>query len=708
MTDEEGFFDLSLKELANIKVTGAAVRSLNLAYVPNTSNPFSLVNLLIPAAVDVVDHKTIEARGLNNVVEVVESMVGVLSGESPSEPYSFSTRGFTRNSIGVLYDGISMGMSTLNMRPQTSFNLDRVEVVKGASVLNANEGSAGGTVNIITKKPAFDEQRVNVHSRYGRFNTQSYNLGLNASSNQTQAYRLDVNRNSSDGWVDDTDSQSLNASVSYAYRPTSGFDILLYSSYAEDHLPAYWGTPLVPLSDAINPSSEIVNTDDNRVVDLATRYNNYNVADSIIDSKSDWLRLDSNWDVTQQTNIKATIYQFNADRVWQNSESYNYDPNSERVQRDRFLIKHQRYVRGVNLSVLHSFSAWDKPQQLVVNMESSTNDFTRDVGFDLMAADFYNIDDVDLFKPINGRFGDVDQRQDKQTVITDAAVLQYRIELTPSWNVTSNARFERIHYDRIYINFDDTIRARATLDKQFNQQRYFLGTNYEVIKDTVVYANLAKQYDPIEDGINFFYDVSTLKPSQVMQYEVGLKSIYDMHTEMSLALYRIEKEQYFQANANDALTQSHLYSQGVEFVVKHEISEQFRLGGNYAWVDAQYDGYYDPVVGSNVDKNTPVNVPEHMLSAWLSINDVFALPIEWGLGYNYVSKRYANTLNTIELKPYQLLNTFIAYEGSHYRAAISVRNLTDEVYAPWSDVYYPNQVALGSPRMIEASLRLHF
>jgi outer membrane receptor protein involved in Fe transport len=85
------------------------------------------------------------------VVEVVESMVGVLSGESPSEPYSFSTRGFTRNSIGVLYDGVSMGVSTLNMRPQSSFNLDRIEVVKGASVLNANDGSAGGTVNIITK-----------------------------------------------------------------------------------------------------------------------------------------------------------------------------------------------------------------------------------------------------------------------------------------------------------------------------------------------------------------------------------------------------------------------------------------------------------------------------------------------------------------------------------------------------------------------------
>lgn len=708
VSPSEGLFDLTLKQLGNIKVTGAAVRNLNLAYTPYSDNPFSLSNLQLPAAIDVVDHKTIEARGLNNVVEVVESMVGVLSGESPSEPYSFSTRGFSRNSIGVLYDGVSMGMSTLNMRPQTSFNLDRVEVVKGSSVLSANDGSAGGTVNIITKKPEFSEQSINLHTRYGRFNTQSYNLGLNASDNPQQAYRLDVNRNSSDGWVDNTNSDSLNASLSYAYRPLADMQVLLYSSYAEDNLPAYWGTPLVPFSDASDPSDDVVNTGGDRVVDLATRYNNYNVGDNIIDSSSYWFRLDTHWQISEQTKLKATMYQFTADRVWQNAESYTYDSVSDRVQRDRFLIKHQRYLRGLNLSMVHTFNAWHTPQQLAVSIVSSTNDFTRDVGFDLNAADFYNIDDVDLSAPEPGQFGNVDVREDKQTVIKDAAVIQYRVNLSEQWALTSSMRFERIYYDRLYIGFDDSIRSRATLDKQFNQQAYFLGTTFEIIKDAFVYANVARQHDPLEDGLVYFYDIKHLTSSDIIQYELGFKSIYHLDTELSFALYHIDKKQDYQIGTGDPVNTGHLISHGIELAIKHDVSERFRFGGNYALVNAEYDGLYDSAEGVNVDGNQPVNVPDHMLSAWLSTNDIFGLPFEWGLGYNYVSKRFANASNSIELKSYELLNTFIAYEGQQYRAAMSVRNLTDEVYAPWSDVYYPNQVALGSPRMIEASLRLHF
>ena len=45
-----------------------------------------------------------------------------------------------------------------------------------------------------------------------------------------------------------------------------------------------------------------------------------------------------------------------------------------------------------------------------------------------------------------------------------------------------------------------------------------------------------------------------------------------------------------------------------------------------------------------------------------------------------------------------LLNLFAAYTHKNYRLALHVRNLTDETYAPWSDVFYPDQVALGAPR----------
>ena len=705
---DDELFALSLEELGHIKVIGAAVRNLNLDYVPYSNNPFALHNLKIPAAIDVIDHRTIEARGLNNVVEVVESMVGVLSGESPSEPYSFSTRGFTRNSIAVLYDGVSMGVSSLNMRPQTTFNLDRVEVVKGASVLDATFGSTGGTVNMITKKPIIDKQTLDVHTRYGRFNTQSYNLGVNASANAYSAYRFDVNSNSSDGWVDDTASDSLNTSASYLYKPASNVNILFYSSYTEDNLPAYWGTPLVPMDVAQNPSNDVVSTDDDRVVDLATRYNNYNVADNVIDSQSYWLRLDMDWQLSDQTQIKASLYQFSADRLWENAEKYTYDPAAQNIIRDRFLIDHQRYVRGVNVSLTHEFYAWGKLQNIAFNIISSVNDFSRDVGFGVTPLQTINIYSVDLFEPLAGSFGDVNKRKDKETSIIDAAVVQHSIYVRPAWRIDSKVRFERTYYDRLYVNFDDSTRARSSLDKQFNQQSYFIGSVYELLADTFFYGNFAKQHNPIEDGLLYFYDLSNLEPSKTQQYEVGLKSILNTNTELSLALYHIENRQKYQVGMNDDVDESKLTSQGLEFALKHNVSKQLRFGGNYAYVDAQYDDYYDPFVGRDVGDNDPVNVPEHMLSAWLSVNDILGVPMEWGFGYNYVSSRYANTENSVKLKSYQLWNAFMAYEASNYRIALSVRNITDEVYAPWSDVFYPDQVALGSPRMGEASLRIHF
>lgn len=706
MAAEDDFFELSLEQLGSIQVTGAAVRSLNLKIIPSSNNPFLQSSLEMPASIDVIDARTIEARGLNNVVEVVESMVGVLSGESPSEPYSFSMRGFTRNSIGVLYDGVSMGMSTLNMRPQTTFNLERVEVVKGASVLNAADGSAGGTVNIITKKAQLDQNTLDVHARYGRFNTQSYNLGFNSSEGK-HAYRLDLNRNSSDGWVDDSDSEALSGSLSYLFVPGDDVNVRLYSNYSKDDLPAYWGTPLVPVSAAQDPTTSVVETESGDVVDLSTRYNNYNVSDSVIESQSHWFRLDVEWEITESTHLFARSYQFQADRLWQNSESYSYNDLSGNIERDRLLVKHDRIVMGTILSFSHSFERFGKQQKLAFDFLSSTNDFTRDLGYDEDAS-YYNIDAVSLQNPIGGSFGAVDLRQDKQTVITDAMVAHYFLTLTDRLDVKATARSERVFFDRIYIEFDNSIRERKTLEKQFNQQRYFFGANYQLLKDSYIYAHFSRQHDPIEDDLALYYDINNLESSDVDQVEFGFKSVLNQTTELSAALYHIDKTQGYQPDVGDPVRKSKLHTEGLEFAAKHDFSDTFRIGGSYAYTYAEYDELYDDIAAAIYTDKQPVNVPEHMFNSWLSVNDIFGMPLEWGLGYRYVSSRFANRGNTVRLKEFQLLNSFVAYQTPDYRLALSVRNITDEVYAPWSDIYYPNQVALGSPRMIDLSIRARF
>ena len=46
---------------------------------------------------------------------------------------------------------------------------------------------------------------------------------------------------------------------------------------------------------------------------------------------------------------------------------------------------------------------------------------------------------------------------------------------------------------------------------------------------------------------------------------------------------------------------------------------------------------------------------------------------------------YFDLNNTTKMKGYPLYNAFVSYTGENYRLSLHGRNLTDEVYVPWSD-----------------------
>ena len=698
-------FDLSLVELASIKVTGAAIRSLHLSLIPDTNNPHQLTVHSYASSVDVVDSKTIEARGLKNVVEVVESMVGILSGESPSEPYSFSTRGFTRNAVTVLYDGISLGLSTLNMRPLNTFNLERVEVVKGASTVMAPTTS-GGTVNIINKKPVLSRVPINdVLVRSGEFNSHSMDLAINAPINESSAYRVDINHSQSDGWVDRSDSQSLNTKMALLVKPSKAMDVNVSFNYLEDELPAYWGTPLVPQGSAQSPNSSVVDTDQDLVIDNNTRFNNYNVADNAITSSSLWSRLDLHWHLSADTVINANAYSYQADRLWKNAESYAFDVIDQQINRDRFFVKHERYVRGFKLGVTNNFNYSNHHHSLALSFESNLNDFKRDLGYSS------DVDNVNLINPVAGNFGLVEMKVDKQTHIVDAWSVQLRSTFFERLSFELGIRTEQVLFDRLRLDLNNSIVPGSVLDTSLTQNSGRISGLLTLTPFHSVYAQYSQTHDPIEDDIKFIYDLANYDESDVNSWELGIKSVFNGNkTESSLAVYGIKKTSLFQSDSDIGTNEQN--SQGLEFAVKHTLTDQVRLGGNLAYTDAQYGDFYDSEAdlgsGAYVNNKVPVNVPEVMLSSWLSVNNIFHLPIEIGGGVNYVSKRFANSVNTLSLKPYTLMNVFAAYQQDNYRISLNIRNAMDEIYAPWSDVYYPNQVALGSPRSIDINFRARF
>ena len=138
------------------------------------------------------------------------------------------------------------------------------------------------------------------------------------------------------------------------------------------------------------------------------------------------------------------------------------------------------------------------------------------------------------------------------------------------------------------------------------------------------------------------------------------------------------------------------------------MSDDNRIGGNFAYTNAEYREFVDPDFGINATGNIPPNVPKSVANLWATSNNIYGLPIEIGAGVRYVSERSTNFQNTATLNSYNIFNLFAAYSHKNARFAINIRNVLDKDYAPWADIFYPNQIALGSPRSVEISFHTKF
>ena len=701
-------FELSLDELMNVQVTGAAVRDLGLDEHAETGNPFHWAMLDITASVETIDHNTMQARSLNNVIEAAENLVGVLSGDSPAEPHSFSMRGFSRDSVNVLHDGISMGIATLNTRPQATFNLAQLEITKGAATLQHGQGAAAGSINFITRKPLIGSQHVTeAIVEYGSHASQQLSLGVTGPLNNASAYRFDLSHQQSDGWVDDTDSHALTLTGGLRWQPSDALELGFSLNYLDDELPAYWGTPLVPRALAHDPVRGVVDTDDDRVIDDDTIGNNYNVSDHEIHSESLWTRIDLQYDLDSSRHVHASVYHFDAERDWRNAENYRFDPDTGVVERDRFLVQHERDLSGLRTGYIQHGEWFGRANRFALSIEYSDNDFTRNIGFDADNPEPF-VDTVDLYAPVAGSFGAVDIRPDGVRTEIQAIVLENALALTEQLRLDVAIRQEWIGLDRWRRNFNGDFISRTLLDKRFDQHGYRIGVLQKFGPKLSVYGHVGRQHDPFESDIANVFFAESFKPSDVRQYEIGLKRLLaDDRIELTAAWFDIHKRQRVQ-RSDAAFINNEQDSQGLELALRAQLTDDVRLGGNLAYTDTEYLQYYDAVIDAQVDGNRPVNAPETMASLWASINRLAELPIELGAGVYYVSERFADSQNRITLDRYTLLNAFVAYAQDRYRIAFNVRNASDERYAPWSDTTYPNQIALGAPRSYELSLQMKF
>lgn len=146
-------------EVQTITVIGQLIEregtgTLHLDRPSTTSSRLGLMLREIPASIEVIGQQTIQERGFRSISEAMEGATGVTVGDAPGDPANFSMRGFTNNQIRLLYDGLVIGPANMTSRPRDTWNLDRIEILKGPASVLYGEGAIAGAINLPVRRLA--------------------------------------------------------------------------------------------------------------------------------------------------------------------------------------------------------------------------------------------------------------------------------------------------------------------------------------------------------------------------------------------------------------------------------------------------------------------------------------------------------------------------------------------------------------------------
>lgn len=143
--------------LAPIAVVGAAARDADAFVARVSGSAFKSDTSLMetPRSVSVVTRAQMDTRGVTSMIEAVRYSAGVGTGSAGFDPRydQISIRGFSVNTTGDYLDGLRQTPGSYAYFRTEPYALERVDIVKGPMSVLYGQGTPGGMVNRLSKRP---------------------------------------------------------------------------------------------------------------------------------------------------------------------------------------------------------------------------------------------------------------------------------------------------------------------------------------------------------------------------------------------------------------------------------------------------------------------------------------------------------------------------------------------------------------------------
>lgn len=301
---------------------------------------------------------------------------------------------------------------------------------------------------------------------------------------------------------------------------------------------------------------------------------------------------------------------------------------------------------------------------------------------------------------------------------TKALYLFDTMTLNPQWQINLGLRYDM--YDAAFISARNaTTQLRTTYKRSDDLLNYQVGVVYKPVPAASLYATYSSSATPVGSSLTQGSDPNglssdinaALQPEENDAYEIGGKmDVLNGALSLSAAVFRLETNNARITVADGTVAQvGEKLIQGLELGANGQITPDWSVFAGYTYMDSELvrAGGSGAAYGLNDGIRFP-NTPEH--SASLTTNYQATRQLNLGLGVYYMGKVYGNastaSINSTKYIPdYTRVDVNATYViNDNLNLRLNVQNLTDEYY--FNQAYPTHYVSVAPGR--SATMTLNF
>ena len=659
-----------------------------------------------PRSVTVIPQQVLQDTAATSLQDALRTVPGITfgagEGGNPQGDRPF-IRGFDAQSDMYL-DGVrDAGGQTREI-----FDIESIEVSKGPNSTFGGRGSAGGSLNMVSKTAKAGDF-LNGGFTYGSDQTRRYTLDVNRQFLDTAAFRLNLmshEQNVAGRESVNYDRWGVAPSLTFGLGTENRLNVSYYHLESND-LPDS-GIPYgysnssktaVHVHDKPDDGGDSKNfyglkdRDFRKTrVDISTISFEHDFSDAMT-LKNTFRHGNTGQDyiLTQPDDSQHNVNQFGT--VWRRANTRVSTTETTTNQTDLFgnfqvMGFKNNYSTGVEFTREET-----RASGYTVTPNSNPNctpDKVGNSGGQCTSLSNPNPNDVWTGTEARNYYG-------TNTVgVTKAAYVFDTIELDPKWLLNAGLRYDA--FSTTANTNAATGRTKASNDSHFfNWQT---GLVWKPLDNGSVYLSYATSATPpggvVGEGVEGNGLVapgstitSDLKPEETVNYELGTKwDVFHDRLSLTAAIFRTEKKN------TRVLTDSFTYENagesrvdGLELSASGKITDKWQVFAGYSYLKSEL---VDP--GQKANRNGSVNTaaisdkgnempntPKNSFSLWTTYEVMPKLTI--GGGAFYVDEVYGDTANTVYVPAYTRYDAMASYKlTKNIDLQLNVQNLTDKTY----------------------------